>query len=213
MKRLSLFACICTLLFSAVSAHAIEFGVDVASQGLRSYTESANAWSKSRVFGGINLRGEVGLNENWRIGFGWHYAGTDASLHGFPTSLSRHDLTVDGRYRYPVLNWLVPYARVGVGAAKSRLTLNNWETTNWSPQVQAGLGVELLLPASVWSKKESPLPAFGVFFETAWQMVFDQDATLTAGDTPQPGVQSSDLKLGTLSLNGVMLRFGAAVRF
>lgn len=213
MKRLSLLLCIGALLLSALPASAVEFGFDIASQGLRSYTTSANGWAKNRTFGGINLRGEVGLNPNWRIGFGWHYAGTSGGLHGYPTSISRHDLTVDGRYRYPVLDWLAPYARVGVGVSANDLTLKNWETSNWTPQIQAGLGLEILLPASVWSKKDNPLPAFGVFTELGWQMLFDQDLTLTTTDSPQPGVQPADLHLGNLSLNGLLLRFGAVARF
>ena len=153
------------------------------------------------------------MNANWRVGFGWHYAATDGSLRGYSTSLNRHDLTLDARYRYPVQNWFVPYARAGVGVSKSHLTLSDWEATNWSPQLQTGLGIELLLPASVWNKEKEGLPAFGVFVETAWQMVFDQDATLTSTTSQQPGVQPAELKLGALSLNGLVVRFGAAVRF
>ena len=214
MRRVSILLVTCCVVFSALPASALEFGFDLASQGLRSYTTSANAWSANRTFGGVNLRGEVGFTANWRIGFGWHYASSDGDLHGRATSLDRHDLTIDGRYRYTVLSWLVPYARVGVGVAKSQLTLSNWETTKWAPQLQTGLGLELLLPATVWSGKDNPLPAFGVFTEVGWQMVFNQEATLSATTTPPPlGVSPGDLKLGTLSLNGLLLRFGAVVRF
>ncbi len=213
MKRFTLTLFVLAMLLSAVSAQALEFGVDVASQGLSSYTTSANPWARSRTFGGINLRGEVGLDSHWRIGFGWHYASSDGILHGYTTAMGRHDLTVDGRYRYPLFDWVAPYARVGAGVAESHLSMNNWETTNWSPQVQAGLGIELLLPAMVWSKKDKPLPSFGLFTELGWQMVMNQNVTLSTTSSPQPGVSSGDLQLGTLSLNGFLLRFGAAVRF
>ncbi len=213
MKRLSLLLAVGALLLSATSVQALEFGFDLASQGLHSYTTSANPWSNDRTFGGVNLRGEVGLDPNWRIGFSWHYAGADGNLHGYATTIGRYDLTLDARYRYLLLDWLVPYARLGVGAARTHLTLPTAEATNWTPQVQTGLGVELPLPASVWSKRASPLPAFGVFFEAGWQLVFDQDATMVSSSPQQSGVQPDDLKLGTLSLNGLVLRFGAAVRF
>ena len=213
MKRLGFLLLIASVFGPAASASALEFGVDIASQGLRSYTTSANPWSNNRTFGGLNIRGEVGLSPNWRIGFGWHYAGAEGELHGYGTTIGRHDMTLDGRYRYPLLCWLVPYARVGVGAARTHLTLPTAETNNWTPQVQAGLGLELLLPATAWGKQDSVLPAFGVFLEGGWQMVFDQQATLTSSAPLQTGVQPDDLKLGTLSLNGLVLRFGAAVRF
>jgi opacity protein-like surface antigen len=213
MKRITLLLGLLSGIFTAQSAQALEFGFDLASEGLRSYTASANPWTANRTFGGVNLRGEVGFNPNWRVGFSWHYAGTDGNLHGLATTTGRYDLTLDGRYRYPVQPWLVPYARAGLGVSRTKLTLPTWEGTNWTPQIQTGLGLELLLPASLWSKKEDPLPSFGVFMEFGWQMVFDQDATLTATDTTQAGVQPSDLHLGTLSLNGLLMRFGAAVRF
>ena len=199
----------------AVSASALEFGVDIGSQTLRNYTDAGLGWDSDQSLGGFGLRGEVGLNPNWRIGFGWHTTGTGGGiLHGFSTKMTRDDLTLDARYRWTLTDWFVPYARVGAGPSQDTFTLDRWTTTNWTGQLQMGAGIELLVPRTAWQKDaSSPIPAFGLFAEFGWQHVFGQDVNLQRTSTLEPQVAVTDLALGNLSLDGILWRAGLAVRF
>lgn len=211
MKRLFLLAF--GFLSCMSTAHAVEFGVDIGGSTLHSYTSSANAWSSDRAFGGFEGRAEIGFSPEWRLGLGWHNTSNTGNLHQHATDLGRNEWTVDGRYRYLLFDWLVPYARAGLGLARLRLTLDDWQTVIWTPELQLGAGVELLLPRRAWSKDENPLPAFGVLFELGWEHLFSHDVTLQKQNSLQSGVATDDLALGALTLDGLLIRFAALVRF
>lgn len=199
----------------AKPAQALEFGFDIGSQSLHNYSESGLAWDSDQSFGGFGMRAELGLKPEWRVGFGWHTSGSgDGELHQYGTKVVRHDLTVDARYRYLLTDWLVPYGRLGLGPSKNTYTLSSWEGTAWTAQVQAGLGIELLIPRTAWDKEASSmLPAFGVYAEFGWQHLFAHDVFLSRTSPLEPAVAVADLHLGSVFLDGLLWRFGVAARF
>lgn len=145
--------------------------------------------------------------------------GTATSAHAsVPTSLELLGVEVAGVARWPVLPWLHPWLKVGVGYDWATLTLvSSTRLTQTAGLVagQAALGVQVLVRLSRAEQR-------GVFFIADFgaggvlrpAAVFD-----SVGPAPVVGPQADPLgargrvNVGSLPLSGITLTWNAGLRF
>jgi hypothetical protein len=152
-----------------------------------------------------------------------YMAGTShATLFGeqFKAQAFLQSVTVGARYTYPILSWVVPFTRagLGVGVGTYELSPQQQKTTirdraaSFSGYLLAG--VEVLVPHRRFRLGLSHFTG-GLVIEAGYGLSSDLSFDLA----PEP--EDEDLRqiplrgstLGTLSLSGAQIRVGALIRF
>lgn len=221
-------ACLAILSTSALfaqAARAWEAALDYG--GLTQYmvTDSSQFFTSDNTLSGSSLRLGVTVADNVFAEVGW----TEGEVErirgvigngGYRATLSDNAWTASGRYRWPALTWLEPYARGGLGITRHAATVGDYTTdvytaTKWAPHLAAGAGVDFVFSRErLWNdrKGEKPRFTFGVTMEFGWRHTFGADLSMQRVDELDPPLKADALGLGTLNMSAFYTRFAVCLR-
>lgn len=157
--------------------------------------------------------GALWIEGGWSIG-----SRGERSLYGrFDASLLAQQLTVGARWSWPVLRWLAPHVRVGLGGLAGELQLQEGgsRSDTWSGAFTsyALAGVTLTIPRRPRDDGRTP-PTVGVVVEGGG--VFSSPLAFHAEPSRSGDlltIPTGGVDLGALTLTGPVVRLGAVVRF
>ncbi|MBM4370850.1 MAG: outer membrane beta-barrel protein [Deltaproteobacteria bacterium] len=173
---------------------------------------------------------EVFVGQGFLVGLG--YAGgvqkADVFAGAFDSRLELHEVPVLLRYRYPVFDWLHPYARLGIGPtfARASLAQKSWggdRLRQWAYGMRGslGLGAEFLLPRRLF-RRSLPEGAGGFTMGFALEAGYAYRLPLGFHRMRQPAGSEEDFEdqlpqgavdLGTLKASGVYWSLDLVLHF
>lgn len=179
---------------------------------------------EDRFSAGAGLRFGVEAYTNLLVEAEWVRSTSKSELfQAFDTTFVADQVLVGLRYRWPALAWLEPYARVGGGVVVGDLAIDPQAGGPGSvdqavaPIVAAAVGVEFLVPRTVFWKPDSTSAfrhfTFGLAVEAGWSHAFGMAFALDTGRDPGPGLSGGGVALGEIVLSGLASRVAVTLHF
>ncbi len=158
---------------------------------------------------------ELGRGRLW-VEASWQAGAKSASLFGsFQTHTLLQSVTASAIYRLPILPWLVPRARVGLGVAIGSLELSSTGAGGSASHDRAAAFTgQVLLGLEFWIPRRRPRVNFGLVveggasFQTPLAFALEPEVDDELRRIPLAGSE-----LGSVGLSGGQLRIGVMMEF
>lgn len=203
----------------AAPGHAAEWGLDLGTAGIRTSTEAATQLLGSANHGGSVVRLHREMAPDLMVGVEyWHAATSGEWLKGLDSETRSDAGLVDLRYRYAFAPWLAPFARCGLGVARTSLELSDYDTTyravQAAPLALASIGAELLIPRRFFSRGVDTREGFtlGLTWELGYQHLFQRGWSAERVGGAPSGMAAKPLELGDAAISGWLSRLAFVVR-
>jgi hypothetical protein len=208
-----------TCLLAAVAlapstGRARDFTLWIGGQSTQYFTGEVDPVVKSRQTGASTMRFGVEAWGGLNVEADWTHEMASASLFvSNRTTTAVDHVALAARYRLRLLSWLELYARAGGGLTTGALSLHDasgrtWTDRAWTGHVLGGLGIEVMIPRTVFhsAASTSKLRDFTVGFalEAGYRHAFGLDWSVSGGNPPA-GVAGSQIDLGRLVLSGLTI--------
>lgn len=207
---------------TAPKLHAVprEFSVDMGASILVPTDATAAPLGPNRNMGSFLLRIGVEVRRNLFIDAQWTSGEQITRLfgdEGLHHKLGVHWLSLGARWTRPVASWLRPFARAGGGVVREAIQVYSdnvsYSGTFWAPQLYGTVGLDLLLPPRLFSRRPGAKFTMGMSYEFGYTHAFAQDVVLQGGRSLSPSLPRPGLDLGSLALGGWLHQIAFTVRF
>ena len=204
---------------AATPGLAAEWGLDLGTAGIRTATEAGTQLLGSANHGGSVVRVHREMVKDIMVGVEyWHAATNGTWVQGLDTDTRTDAGLVDLRYRYAWADWLAPFARCGLGVAKTTLELSDYHATYSAEQIAplalASVGAELLIPRRVFARGIARADGFtlGLTWEVGYQHLFQRAWSAERQGGAPNGMSARPLELGDAAISGWLSRLAFVVR-
>jgi hypothetical protein len=198
---------------------AAEWGLDLGTAGIRTATEAGTQLLGSANHGGSVVRVHREMVKDIMVGVEyWHAATNGAWVQGIDTDTRSDAGLVDLRYRHAWADWLAPFARCGLGVAKTTLEVSDYHSAYSAEQVAplalASVGAELLIPRRVFARGIARADGFtlGLTWEVGYQHLFQRAWSAERQGGAPNGMSARPLELGDAAISGWLSRLAFVVR-
>lgn len=216
---------IVSILFGAATAHADEppawelhaFG------GARFFTDSSAVTLATDPMGGGGGSVEREVAEAGPLALSAELGFDAATTSGttfqqLDNDLSTWQVSVGGRARLPIFDWLHAFGRASVGGGRTHVAIRQMNVASGIADVETTFGAQAALGVSLlprMTSRDSPAVFLGLDVELGYQATTAMTVYATPEDRPAPEltIPAAYASLGDLDLSGWTLRIGTAIGF